>query len=148
MPRHTRYQGAIVRDHQVLLIRHRRHSTGEAYWVFPGGGRDRRESEEDCVVREMKEETHLDVRIERLILDEPVAPGGFYKWTKTYLCHPVAGTASPGYEPEPEAAADYSISGVRWFDLRDEGSWDEAVRENPFTYPQLLRLREVLGYAS
>ena len=146
--RHTRYQGAIIKGHHFLLIRHRQHSTGRAFWVIPGGGLDGDESEEECVVREMKEETNLDVRVDRLAFDEPAHPDGAYKRRKTYICHPVAGKASPGYEPEPEAAADYSISEVRWFDLRDEGAWDDELRREPVMYLQLVRLRKMLGYLS
>ena len=127
---------------------HKQHSTGRAYWVIPGGGIEGSESEEECVIREMKEETNLVVTIDRLIFDEPAHPDGVYKWTKTYICHSVSGEASPGYEPEPEAAADYSISEVRWFDLRDESDWDDGLFQDPFTYPQLINLRELLGYTS
>jgi hypothetical protein len=127
LTRHTRYQGAIIRDHQILLIRHRQHVTGIEYWVIPGGGLDLHESEEECV-------------------DEPSHPDGPYAWIKTYLCRPVSGVAGPGFEPEPDAAAEYSISDVRWFDLRDEFGWDEDLRQDPFTYPQLVRLREILDY--
>ena len=38
------------------------------------------------------------------------------------------------------------IAEVRWFDLRDDLSWDDAVRNNRITYPQLERIRERLGY--
>jgi 8-oxo-dGTP diphosphatase len=148
MARHTRYQGAIIKDHGILLIRHKVHSTGRAYWVIPGGGIEGSESEEECVIREMKEETNLDVTIDRLVFDEPMRPDDVYKWRKTFICHPVSGKASPGYEPEPEAAADYYISEVRWFDLRDEDSWDDELFQDPYTYPQLVRLRQVLGYTS
>ena len=148
MVRHTRYQGAIIKDHRILLIMHKQHSTGRAYWVIPGGGIEESETEEECVIREMKEETNLVVTIDRLIFDEPAHPDGIYKWRKTYICHPVSGEASPGYEPEPEAAANYSISEVRWFDLRDESDWDDRLFQDPFTYPQLINLREVLGYTS
>ena len=60
MGRHTRYQSLIIQNHQVLLIKHKRHSTGQAYWVIPGGGIDGTESEEECVIREMKEESNWD----------------------------------------------------------------------------------------
>jgi 8-oxo-dGTP pyrophosphatase MutT (NUDIX family) len=122
MTRKTRYQGFIVRDHHVLLIKHREHATGGSYWVIPGGGLDEDETEEQCMIREMKEETNLDVKVERLVFDELAHPGGVYRWRKTYLCSPIGGTASSGYEPEPEAAAGYSISEVAWFDLRDESA--------------------------
>ncbi len=148
MTRHTRYQGLIIQDHKILLIRHSQHSTGRSYWVIPGGGINDSETAEECVIREMKEETNLLVKIERLVLDEPAPPGGVYKWTKSYICTPISGEASPGYEPEPEAAADYSISAVAWFDLRDDSDWREDLLQDPFTYPQLVKLRHDLGYSS
>lgn len=78
MPRHTRYQGFILQDDHVLLIRHEQHATGRGYWVIPGGGREEGETEEECVVREMLEETNLHVRVERLLFDEPGHPDGAY----------------------------------------------------------------------
>ena len=45
MNRHTRYQALIVADYQVLLIRHKEHACGKAYWVIPGGGIEDGESE-------------------------------------------------------------------------------------------------------
>lgn len=146
MSRHTRYQAFIIQDHQVLLIKHREHESGRAYWVIPGGGREDGETELECVVREAKEETNLDVQIERLLFDEPGHPGGVYQWRKSYLCRPVGGEAAPGYEPEIEASEFYGIVEVRWFDLRDETGWDERLYEDVFTYPQIVKLRTALGY--
>lgn len=36
MNRISRYQGAIVHEYHLLLIRHQGH-TGRSYWLFPGG---------------------------------------------------------------------------------------------------------------
>jgi 8-oxo-dGTP pyrophosphatase MutT (NUDIX family) len=69
--RYTRYQGAIVRNHSILLIRQRENESGRSYWILPGGGIEPGETEEDCVRREMKEETNLDVQVSALLLDEP-----------------------------------------------------------------------------
>jgi 8-oxo-dGTP diphosphatase len=71
MNRHTRYQGAIVRDDSILLINQCVFPTGRVCWLFPGGGIEPGETEQDCVRREIKEETNLDVRIVSLLLDEP-----------------------------------------------------------------------------
>ena len=147
MARHTRYQGMIIQDHKILLICHTQHSTGLSYWVIPGGGIEQSETEEECVIREMKEETNLDVKIEKLAFDEPAHPDGIYKWRKSFICRSIGGEASPGYEPEPEAAVNYSISAVRWFDLGDESDWGEILRQDQYTYPQLLNLRELLEYS-
>src|SRR5512146_1080079 len=134
MSRLVRYQGAIIQDDQILLIMHREHSTGRAYWLLPGGGREPGETEEACVQREMLEETSLEIVVERLLLDNPGVPTDVYKRFKTYLCRIVKGEAKPGYEPEVEAAQKYAIVEVRWFDLRDPGSLDAGLHEDPFTF--------------
>jgi 8-oxo-dGTP pyrophosphatase MutT (NUDIX family) len=147
MSRVIRYQGAILYNHQLLLIKHREHATGHSYWVIPGGGIEVGEAEEACVQREMHEETHLEVEVGRLLLDEPAAPGGVYQRRKTYLCRPISGEAQPGYEPEHEAAQQYGIVQVGWFDLRDATTWDSQVFDDSITCSLLQRLQEVLGYS-
>lgn len=147
--RDARYQGAIVRDHCLLLIKHRHHVDGHDFWLLPGGGREDGESEEQTVRREMREETNLDVRVERLLIAQPVFKEGWLvAHLKTYLCTPVGGEASPGYEPEPDAAETYAISEVRWFDLRDPSSWDPQMISDSITYPQVQRVRALLGYTT
>jgi len=142
----VRYQGAIIREHQILLIRHQERASGRNYWVIPGGGRLEGEAEETCVIRELKEETNLDVQVVRLLLDEAREPGRVYQRAKTYLCIIVGGEAQPGYEPEPEVAQAYAIVEVGWFDMREQASWGEKVRSDATTYALLLSLRSVLGY--
>ena len=143
----TRYQGAIVRDDHLLLIKHREHASGRAYWIIPGGGRDGDESEEECVRREMKEETHLDVSVERLLLDDSIENNTAYRNAKTYLCRVMGGEAKPGYEPEIEASQYYGIVEVRWFDLRHPETWDALVFSDSIMFPLMQRIQKALGYA-
>ena len=144
--RDIRYQGAIIRDDRILLIKHREHESGRSYWLFPGGGIESGEKEEDCVIREMKEETDLEVRVVSLIMEEPDHPDGLYRLLKTYLCESDKGEASPGFEPEAEAASWYGITEVKWFDLSDETGWDTELITDPKTYAHLQRVRNKLGY--
>lgn len=144
--RQTRYQAFIVRGDHVLLIKHKVHASGKEYWLLPGGGREPGETEEACVARESLEETNLSVRVEFLLLDEPITSDHGYSRRRTYLCTPVSGEAAPGYEPEVEAAERYAISDVAWFDLRTMDGWDPLLIEDPYTYPQLRRARRRLGY--
>jgi 8-oxo-dGTP pyrophosphatase MutT (NUDIX family) len=143
---HIRYQGAIMRGNHILLIKHREHKSGRAYWIIPGGGRESGESEEECVRREMYEETGLTVTVERLLLDEMVEVHQWRNQHKTYLCRADAGDAQPGYEPEPEVAEHYAITEVGWFDLSAPASWDPLVKADPITYPLLQKIQSVLGY--
>jgi 8-oxo-dGTP diphosphatase len=146
MKRDIRYQGAIIHEHHILLIRHQEHEGGRSYWVFPGGGIEAGESEEDCVCREMREETILEVRVERLLLDEPCPGDDTYQKRRTYLCSVLSGTAAPGYEPEAEVAEEYGIVEVGWFDLRDDRNWPELLTSDAVSFPQLRKVRQLLGY--
>ena len=144
----TRYQGAIVKDHHILLIKHQEHASGYSYWVLPGGKRELGETEEDCVQREMLEETGLDVTVERLILNEEGIPLGIYKRLKTYLCRVIRGEARAGFEPEARAAQEYAISEVRWFDLNNAYKWVDDMNGSPFILPLMYRIRGALGYSA
>jgi ADP-ribose pyrophosphatase YjhB (NUDIX family) len=143
--RNTRFQGAIIRGNQILLIRQIEHASGHDYWLIPGGGRIEGEDQEACVIREMKEETHLEVRVERLLFEESWQSESGYRQARTFLCTPFSGQARPGQEPEHEGAGAYSIVEVGWFDLCDEKSWGEKVRNDRITYHIMKRIQEALG---
>jgi 8-oxo-dGTP pyrophosphatase MutT (NUDIX family) len=146
MMRDIRYQAAILHEHQILLIQHREHTSGRSYWLLPGGGSEAGETAESCVQREVREETGLEVKVGKLVLDEPAPAGDVYQRMHTYHCELLGGEAHPGYEPEEEAVALYGITEVGWFDLRDPAAWNELIQRDPITFPLLQRLRLVLGY--
>lgn len=60
--------GTIISDssNQVVLVR-RAIEPGYGKWVFPGGYVDRGEEVQRAAIREAREETGLDVRIDRLV---------------------------------------------------------------------------------
>jgi ADP-ribose pyrophosphatase YjhB (NUDIX family) len=60
--------GTIIRDGQdrIVLVR-RAIEPGYGKWVFPGGYVDRGEQVQVAAVREAREETGLEIRLERLI---------------------------------------------------------------------------------
>jgi ADP-ribose pyrophosphatase YjhB (NUDIX family) len=140
MNRTIRYQGAIMRDGHILLVRHR-YADGYEYWGIPGGGRKADETEEQCVIREVKEETNLDIKIEQLLIDGPSHPHSCYQRFKTYLCTPIGDQAQPGHESGRRA-----IVQVEWFDLSDKSQLGLETVNNTITYAVLQRIREALGY--
>ena len=151
LKRPIRYQGAIIRDHHILLIRHMHYNTGHTYWIFPGGGIESEETEEECVKREMKEETNLSVRVLSLLDEMPKSrESSHYSFYRTYLCEILSGDAKPGYDPEYESESNmkelHSIVEIKWFNLRDESSWDPLLVNDPIIYLPLQRLRKKLGY--
>lgn len=55
----------IINEHQVLLMWRNNH--GKEYYVFPGGGVEDNETVEEATLREVKEESTLQVKIDRLL---------------------------------------------------------------------------------
>jgi ADP-ribose pyrophosphatase YjhB (NUDIX family) len=143
--RDIRYQAAIVQNHHVLLAQM---STpdGKVFWLPPGGGREGDEKPEECILREIKEETGLTVSVERLLFTTPDMPGGAYDFLHTYLCHPISGIAAAGIEPETEFMPVLLIQDLDWFDLRDPTTWGTKEELGVITSPWLERLRAELGY--
>lgn len=64
-PYHVRVL-VLWRD-QVLLVQHHDGRDGVTFWMPPGGGSEPGETPEAAAVREVKEETGLDVRVIRSI---------------------------------------------------------------------------------
>jgi 8-oxo-dGTP diphosphatase len=60
-------------EKKILLVRHRKGS--RHYWVLPGGRLEYGETFHECAIRELKEETGLEVAVERfLFISEAIAP--------------------------------------------------------------------------
>ena len=55
--------GAIVRDNKILLVFHRQRQL----WQIPGGLQELDEKITDTIIREMKEELNLDVKVKELV---------------------------------------------------------------------------------
>lgn len=138
--RDIRLQAAIVRDGHLLLVRCT--MPGEPpFWVLPGGGREVGEAEPAAVVREVREELGVAVRVGACVDDVPAEPpdGTYARW-RTYACVLLGG--------EPVACgADgtATLDAVRWLPLAEPAAWDDALRRDAFLFPQLQRLRRVLA---
>lgn len=143
--REIRYQGAVIRDGHVLLVKHLQQHSGRTFWGLPGGGIEPGESEEDCIRREIKEETCLKVKVLSLLFDQSRLPddSSIYRRRKTFRCEITDGTAVPGTEQD---SYNYSIVEVGWSDLRNPDTWDPAVKSDPKTVRILEDIRHSLGY--
>jgi 8-oxo-dGTP diphosphatase len=59
--------GAIILDGDSILLEKRKNSPGKGKWSIPGGLVDLGETAEEAVIREVKEETGLEVHDPRLV---------------------------------------------------------------------------------
>ena len=138
--RHTRYQAAVIRDGEILLVCCA-FRDGPTVWIFPGGGREDGEDEESCVTREVLEETGLSIRVDRLIIDCPAKPAdGTYRRWRTYQCSVTGGEAAAG----GGEGANAELIDIMWLSLDDERRWPAGIRDDPFLAPQLHAIRDAV----
>ena len=78
---------AVVINGGKVLIMHRI-KNGKEYYNFPGGGVEKGETVEQAVLREVKEETSLEIKIEKPLYHHIYDNGGEQFF---YLCRYVSG---------------------------------------------------------
>jgi mutator protein MutT len=102
--------GAIVRDAagRVLVVRRGR-PPGEGLWSLPGGKVEAGERLADAVVREVREETGLEVACGRLVEVVERMGAGWHYIILDYLCEPRGGALRAGDD----------VTDARWV-TRDE----------------------------
>ncbi|WP_018477766.1 NUDIX domain-containing protein [Pontibacter roseus] len=59
--------GICIKDDKLLLVRHQATVQNKAFWMPPGGGLQFGETVEECLKREVLEETGLQVEVRRFL---------------------------------------------------------------------------------
>lgn len=77
----------LVEKDGKFLLAERNKENYNGYWVIPGGGVEFGEGLSDAAIREIKEETNLDVEIKRLICHKEIinVPGDYHSIIFFYL---------------------------------------------------------------
>lgn len=100
----------IIKDGKILLVK-RNTEPYRGFWALPAGRLEENETLEECCIREVKEETGLKVKIEKLIgvySDPKRDPRKTV--TAAFLC-----TVKGGKETPQEG----EIKEIKWFPLNE-----------------------------
>lgn len=122
-----RAQVVLLREDRILLARH--DCPSRHYWVLPGGAIEEGETSEQAAVREVREETCLEVRVERLLfVDRPrEAPGIRITSPRyTYLGTIIGGELC--CREEVDEGRGWHLSGCEWLPM-DLPEYDAATRD-------------------
>lgn len=105
---YLRVCAAIIKHGSILMVQHQH--DGRTYWTLPGGGVEPNETLEDAVIREVQEETNLQVSIDRLLFTDG--------HSTCFLVQ--CGDAEPhlGYDPEL-SPTNQMLTDLAWFPLED-----------------------------
>lgn len=124
----------------MLLVRHEK--DGYSYWLIPGGGVEFGEEIEETARREIKEETNLDVRIDRLLfVSETLAPDGSrHLLHLAFLGQLLGGEVRAGVDHRLKEARFFSADEVERLDLRPpvQQQLAEGIRSSFAQPPQFL----------
>jgi len=94
----VRCAGIVKKEDKFLLVK-TNYGSGE-YWIFPGGGVESGESMRDCVKREIKEETGIDVDIKKLVFVNENLSKENPMIHFTFLCEPKNDDLIVGSDPD------------------------------------------------
>ncbi len=93
-------RGTVIEDGRILLVREIENS---GRWTIPGGWADVNQSPSESVIREVWEETGLEVRVRKLgaVYDrarQGHPPHPFNVYRLFFICDVVGGAPKPGLE--------------------------------------------------
>lgn len=105
---------ALIEEQQILMVE--LHTPSRTFWTLPGGGVESGETKEQAVMREVLEETHLHITIERQLYEISINQG-----TETcFLVRRTLSSSTPRLGIDPELPFDQQeLRTVRFRPLRE-----------------------------
>ncbi len=114
----------IINDNEILLVRYSDRA-GKTYLAAPGGGADSEEGLSRAAVREVKEETGIEVKPDKILCVEELLSGKCRMIKIWFLCHVTGGRLE-----RTQGAIDENIIEAGWYSRED--------LENEVVYPSII----------
>ena len=129
---HTKAVNAFIVDNNKLLTVKRKEMPWPGMYVMPGGRIEKGESEEQAVIREVKEETGYDIKVEKYL-----ATGIFRYYFVPYSVAFYKARITGGKEHIQHE----EISEIKWMSLDD---FLDNLKENKFSMKGIDRLVKIV----
>ncbi|MGP1570367.1 MAG: NUDIX domain-containing protein [Eubacteriales bacterium] len=124
-------RAVIFDDDKRILLVSQEHD-GKIIWMVPGGGVEENENSKDAAIREIKEETGLDIEIESLLWHvEEVSEDRGQRFVNFFKAKVVGGELALGIDPE--FSAQEQVMRELKFVSQDE------IQKLEHVYPKYLR---------
>ncbi|MBN1352092.1 A/G-specific adenine glycosylase [candidate division KSB1 bacterium] len=91
VPHHDVAAGIILKDSRILIAQRNHNDMLGGLWEFPGGKRERDETLEECLVREIKEELAIEIQVDEKFMVLRHAYTHFKITLHVFLCRYLGG---------------------------------------------------------
>jgi 8-oxo-dGTP pyrophosphatase MutT (NUDIX family) len=129
-----RVRAVIIQNDKLLSIR--REKENETYWIFPGGGVEGDENDQEALIRECKEELGVEVEVGEFFAKDIFYWKGIPEDSLFYKCKVLCGELGSGCGPEYENKLYYEgTHDIEWlniFDLKNIDLRPHLVRDKIF----------------
>jgi len=116
---------------ELLLVKHIVNKENKEFWILPGGGLERDEYSYEGAIREMKEETGLDIEVDRLIYHVEEKCDNGLRCTNYFTAHKTGGNLILGQDPEFDDM-NQVLSDIKYFSKEEIGELENV-------YPGVIR---------
>lgn len=118
-------------QNKLLLVKHKVKNENKEFWILPGGGVEENEYSFDAAIREVKEETNLNIKIINLLFNLEEKTKNGLRCTNYFLGEHLSGKIKLGTDPEFDRD-NQVLSDIKYFTK-------EEIMKLPDIYPELIR---------
>jgi 8-oxo-dGTP diphosphatase len=111
----VRICGLMLQDGKILLVNHAGLNASNEFWHLPGGGIEKDERIQNCLIREIKEETGLNVKVAEFLFMNEFIEGELHAIELFFKCEIISGAIKKGEDPEVQnSILDVAFKEASW----------------------------------